>query len=85
MGSAGDPVGVEYDFQITKNSTIITQSRFFPQTENGLFKDAITCSGVLSVEPGDTITTNVYQSCGGNRFIHTSGTYLTIQQLPSLV
>jgi hypothetical protein len=82
MGSAGDPVGTEYDLYIYKNLTIISQSRFFAETVDGVFKNSLNCMALVSVVSGDTITTNVYHNGGGDRFINTSGTYLTIQQLP---
>ena len=82
MGSAGDNIGVEYNLSIFKNSTAISQARYFSETSNGVFKNSMTCTALVSVVSGDTMSLQVYQNSGGDRFINTSGTYLSIQQLP---
>jgi len=85
--AATDTVNTEYGIGVAKNGNVISNNRIF--VENGqtvaTFKQVGTMSTIVQLAIGDTISSVAYQGSGSNRSIHTNGTYISIQELPSRI
>jgi hypothetical protein len=82
-----DNVNAEYSANINKNGGNVGQSRIFVQVTQiaPSFKQPNVGTGIVSLVPGDTITFSAVQFTGGDRYLHSNGNALSIQELPTRV